>query len=107
MGIAFGVFGLAVYFLLLWRMTAMGYRLAMVRRDPLGLMVLGVIMATLLQWTNGNLYSVCWLLWFVVGAGDGLLSRREAEVAVAAPAEESEPTFAWRKPGEPRRVVRL
>jgi hypothetical protein len=70
-------------------------------------MVLGVIMATLLQWTNGNLYSVCWLLWFVVGAGDGLLSRQDADVVVSSPAEESAPTFAWRKPGESRRVARI
>ena len=107
MGIAFGIFGLTIYVLLLWRMTAMGYRLAMVRRDPLGLAVLGVIMASLLQWTNGNLYAVCWLLWFVVGSGDGLMSRQDAEVSVASPTEELAPTFAWRKPGEPRRVARL
>jgi hypothetical protein len=107
MGIAFGIFGLTIYVLLLWRMTAMGYRLAVVRRDPLGLAVLGVIMASLLQWTNGNLYAVCWLLWFVVGTGDGLLSRQDAEVSVASPTEELAPTFAWRKPGEPRRVARL
>ena len=107
MGIAFGIFGLIIYFLLLWRMTAMGYRLAIVRRDPLGLLVLGVIMATLLQWTNGNLYSVCWLLWFVVGAGDGLLSRQDAEVDLTLPSVETAPAFTWRKPGEPRRVARI
>ena len=107
MGIAFGIFGLIIYFLMLWRMTAMGYRLAIVRRDPLGLLVLGVIMATLLQWTNGNLYSVCWLLWVVVGAGDGLLSRQDAEVDLTLPSVETAPAFTWRKPGEPRRVARI
>ena len=108
MGIAFGIFGLIIYFFMLWRMTSMGYRLAVARRDPLGLLVLGVIMATLLQWTNGNLYSVCWLLWFVVGAGDGMLTRRDLESEVANPLPSSAPeSFTWRKPGEPRRAVRV
>ena len=107
MGIAFGIFGLIIYALMLWRMTAMGYRLAVLRRDPLGLVVLGVIMATLLQWTNGNLYSVCWLLWFVVGAGDRLLSKQDEEAMVSTIPEPSAPPFTWRKPGEPRRAVRI
>jgi len=103
MGIAFGIFGLVIYVLLLFRMTGTGYQLAVARRDPLGIFVLGVVMATLLQWTNGNLYSVCWLLWLVVGAGDGILAR-----GANTPAAVSVPTvveaFAWRRPGEPRRV---
>ena len=106
MGIAFGIFGLVIYFLMLWRMTAMGYRLAITRRDPIGLLVLGVIVAALLQWTNGNLYSVCWLLWFVVGAGDGLLSSQDADAGLTTPSVEPAPTFTWRKPGEPRRLAR-
>jgi len=107
MGIAFGIFGIVLYVMMLWRMTAMGYRLAILRRDPLGLVVLGVIMATLLQWTNGNLYSVCWLLWFVVGAGDGLLMRENDAAVVPVDEESSAPSFSWRKPGEPRRMVRI
>ncbi|NBV26617.1 MAG: hypothetical protein EBR99_04825 [Actinobacteria bacterium] len=107
MGIAFGIFGLIIYFLMLWRMTEMGYRLAITRRDPLGLLVLGVIMATLLQWTNGNLYSVCWLLWFVVGAGDRLLSNQDADAVLSPKLVAPATTFTWRKPGEPRRAVRV
>ena len=102
MGIAFGIFGLVIYVMLLFRMTGTGYKLAIIRRDPLGIFVLGVVMATLLQWTNGNLYSVCWLLWLVVGAGDGILARGESVTAVEA-APVAEP-FTWRRPGEPRRV---
>lgn len=103
MGIAFGIFGLVLYVLLLFRLTGTGYTLAVSRRDPLGVFVLGVVMATLLQWTNGNLYSVCWLLWLVVGAGDGILARTVAAqpTAVASSAPE---TFTWRRPGEPRRI---
>ena len=107
MAIAFGIFGLIIYAMMLWRLTEMGYRLAALRRDPLGLVVLGVIMATLLQWTNGNLYSVCWLLWFVVGAGDGLLMKETEESVVPVDNESSVTSFSWRKPGEPRRTVRL
>ena len=103
MGIAFGIFGLIIYVLLLIRMSATGYKLAVTRRDPLGVFVLGVVMATLLQWTNGNLYSVCWLLWLVVGAGDGILARgSETTSPVTAPAAPE--VFTWRRPGEPRRV---
>ena len=103
MGIAFGIFGLIIYVLLLFRMTGTGYRLAVSRRDPLGIFILGVVMATLLQWTNGNLYSVCWLLWLVVGAGDGIMAR-SAEVPVESSTTESATPFTWRRPGEPRRV---
>lgn len=103
MGIAFGIFGIIIYVLLLFRMTGTGYKLAVLRRDPLGIFVLGVVVATLLQWTNGNLYSVCWLLWLVVGAGDGILARGSEAVPVAAATTTPE-TFTWRRPGEPRRV---
>ena len=103
MGIAFGIFGLIIYVLLLFRMTGTGYKLAVTRRDPLGIFVLGVVMATLLQWTNGNLYSVCWLLWLVVGAGDGITARGGLTQPVAA-APAAPEVFTWRRPGEPRRV---
>ena len=106
MGIAFGIFGLVLYVLMLWNMTSMGYRLAVRRRDPLGLLVLGVIMATLLQWTNGNLYSVCWLLWFVVGVGDGMESREEV-ITPTVETKRVDPAYTWRRPGEPRRAVRV
>ena len=103
MGIAFGIFGLVIYVLLLFRMTGTGYRLAVSRRDPLGIFILGIVMATLLQWTNGNLYSVCWLLWLVVGAGDGITAR-SATAPELTPASAPEAPFTWRRPGEPRRA---
>ena len=68
--------------------------------------VLGVIMATLLQWTNGNLYSVCWLLWFVVGVGDGMESREEV-ITPTVETKRVDPAYTWRRPGEPRRAVRV
>lgn len=103
MGIAFGIFGLVIYVLLLFRLTGTGYSMAVRRRDPLGVFVLGIVMATFLQWTNGNLYSVCWLLWLVVGAGDGISARASELVEPAQTLEPVEP-FTWRRPGEPRRI---
>lgn len=104
MGIAFGVPGLIVYGLLLCFALATAYRLAVRRRDSIGLFVIGALCATLFQWTNGDLYAVCFLVWMALGFADRLVSMpvvAEPEpVKVALP----EQTFTgWRRPGQPRR----
>ena len=106
MGIAFGIAGVLIYLLLLRYATSSGYRIAVRRRDPMGLFVLGVTMATLLQWTNGNLYSVCWLLWLVMGIGDGMLASGEEAIESPQVSNAAAP-FQWRRPGEPRRTRAL
>ncbi len=106
MGIAFGLPGLITYVLLLFFALQMAYRLAVRRRDAIGLFVIGILAATLFQWTNGDLYSVCWLIWLAMGVGDGLLNAAvpdEEPVAVAEP----DTAFSWRRPGEPRRATVL
>jgi hypothetical protein len=100
MGIAFGIIGLAVYLLLLVRALSVAYRLATLRRDAIGLFVLGIVVATLFQWTNGDLYSVCWLVWFALGAGDRLLAQAKENDEV------HEPSAPGRRRGGGERPVR-
>jgi len=103
MGIAFGIFGLIFYVLLVWYAIKTTYIAAVRRRDAVGLFGIGMLMATLFQWTNGDLYSVCWLIWLFLGYLDMALLRGaaspEPEPVLASP----EAGFTWRRPGEVRR----
>jgi hypothetical protein len=102
MGIAFGIPGLVIYILLVLRIFQVAYRYAMRRRDALGLVVIGIVMATLFQWTNGDLYAVCWLVWFFLGTADAAMDEVALESVEALPETAAAP-FTWRRPGEPRR----
>ena len=62
MAIDFGALGIVVYVMLLLNGLRTAYRLAVRRRDTIGLFVIGIAGATMFQWTNGDLYSVCWLV---------------------------------------------
>ncbi|HLK46170.1 MAG TPA: hypothetical protein VKT18_09270, partial [Acidimicrobiales bacterium] len=66
----------------------------------------GVLMATLFQWTNGDLYSVCWLIWLFMGFLD-VRMRRTDPALLAPPPVVAEPVRAhvWRRPSEPRRDI--
>jgi len=68
--VAFGFVGLLLYLIVLVRGLGTEYRLAAVRRDPLSIAALGVAVATLFQWLNGDLYSVAWLFWLTLGWAD-------------------------------------
>ena len=59
-----------LYLIVLGRGLSTVYRLAVRRRDPLSIAVLGVAGATLFQWLNGDLYSVAWLFWLTLGWAD-------------------------------------
>ncbi len=104
MGVALGLPGLIIYLCILGFALQTAYRLAVRRRDGIGLFVIGILAATLFQWFNGDLYSVCWLIWLFLGFADRLLNApavtKEPPVndAPVAPAN-----FAWRRPGESRR----
>ena len=102
MGIAFGIFGLAVYVAFCWNAIQTVYRAAVIRRDAIGLFALGVLMATLFQWTNGDLYSVCWLIWLFVGYVDAYLGRMSREQQRELSAVEVPTGPEWRRPGEAR-----
>ncbi len=100
MAIDFGAVGIVVYLMLLLNGLRTAYRLAVRRRDTIGLFVIGIAGATLFQWTNGDLYSVCWLVWLAFGFADHLLKvetdRDEAARVVVD-------TFTWRRPSESAR----
>ena len=68
--VAFGFVGLLLYLLVAGRGLGTLYRLAALRRDSLSIAVLGVGGVTLLQWLNGDLYSVAWLFWLTLGWSD-------------------------------------
>lgn len=106
MGIAFGLPGLIVYALVMIYALQMAYRLAVRRRDVIGLFVIGICAATLFQWTNGDLYSVCWLVWLAIGFGDRLIREPDAVVAEPVVVEaEGANERSWRRPGEPQRQL--
>ena len=99
MGIAFGIFGLIAFFVVLWQAIKTAYLSAVLRRDVISLFALGMLMATLFSWTNGDLYSVCWLIWLFLGYLDMSLARTRAEIAAMPPPP---PPISWRRPGEQR-----
>ncbi|HEV3212298.1 MAG TPA: hypothetical protein VGZ03_02770 [Acidimicrobiales bacterium] len=100
MGIAFGVLGLAVYVSFAFYAIKTTYRAAVVRRDAVSIFGLGMLMATLFQWTNGDLYAVCWLIWLFVGYLDVTMAKVDAEAALVPVVVEAPPD--WRRPGPPR-----
>jgi hypothetical protein len=99
MGIALGVFGLLAYFVVLWQAIKTAYQDAQLRHDVVSLFALGMLMAVLFQWTNGDLYSVCWLIWLFLGYLDVSVIRARAEIAARPPPP---PPITWRRPGESR-----
>jgi hypothetical protein len=101
MGIAFGILGLVVYVAFAWNAVGTVYRAATRRMDAVSFFGLGILMATFLQWTNGDLYSVCWLIWLFLGYLDASTARSAAAAAPEpVPAPAGPPP--WRRPGDPR-----
>jgi hypothetical protein len=66
-GEALGLLGLLLYIVILTFGLATTYRLAVGRRDAVSLAAIGLIVVTLFQWLNGDLYSVTWLVWLILG----------------------------------------
>jgi hypothetical protein len=64
-----------------------------------------MLMATLFQWTNGDLYSVCWLIWLFLGHVDMRLLGAQENPPVVALAVQDTGGFVWRRPGEARRPL--
>jgi len=83
-GKAFGLPGLLLYItILIWGLLGT-YRLAARRQDVFALASLGLIIVVLLQWLNGDLYSVAWLVWLSLGWADGRISP-QTSAAPSAP----------------------
>ncbi|MEI8050355.1 MAG: hypothetical protein WCI12_02845 [Actinomycetes bacterium] len=83
LGEAFGVAGVLLYALLLLLVAGTAYRVAVRRRDAVGLFVLGAMLVSFLQWFNGDLYATTWIVWLVLGIGDGYLSKSDDSVALS------------------------
>ena len=60
-GVALGIPGFLVYFLVLALALPLLYRVARARSDPLGFIGLAIGIILLLQWLNGGMYAVAWL----------------------------------------------
>jgi hypothetical protein len=101
MGIAFGVLGLAAYVAFAWYGIKTTYRAAVIRRDAVSIFGIGLIMCTLFSWTNGDLYSCCWLIWLFVGYFDMTMAKMDAQGALVPKVVDAPPE--WRRPGPPRR----
>jgi hypothetical protein len=85
-GEAFGIVGVLLYLIVLGRSLSTVYRLAMHRRDPLSIAVLGIAGATLFQWLNGDLYSVAWLFWLTLGWADRQQLQTMMDMGTSEPA---------------------
>ena len=66
-GVAFGILGLLCFLFILVRGLTAAFGLAGSQRDAISLAAIGLTIVTLLQWLNGDLYSVTWLVWLVLG----------------------------------------
>ncbi len=77
LGFIGGLLYLAVMGLAFWN-AAMYWHLT---RKTLGLVMLGIIVVMLGQWLKGGLYAINPLIWFVIGATDGMLARHKEHVA--------------------------
>ena len=84
LGVALGILGLASYFALVVLGLKTAYSTAARRRDAIGVFALGAVVATFLQWFNGDLYSVAWLVWLCLGSCDGYLLRGQVDTADTA-----------------------
>ena len=104
MGVAYGLLGEILYFILGALALRSVYRFAVGRNDLLGLVPIGILLATSFQWFNGDLYAVCWLVWLVLGAADSLQDD-VGDAATVSPVAAVTP-YVWRKPGEARRSFR-
>jgi len=94
-GTAFGIFGLVLYPMTLILGLRAGYRVAVRRNDTIGLFALGAMTVDLLQWLNGDLYSVTWLVWLFIGWAD--LQNQAIDLAETAPSPVLEPLAPGRR----------
>ncbi|MEI6700761.1 MAG: hypothetical protein WCL38_03280 [Actinomycetota bacterium] len=66
-GTALGIGGLVLYPTMVVLAFRAAYKVATRRRDFIGIFVIGAMAVDLMQWLNGDLYSVTWLVWLFIG----------------------------------------
>jgi hypothetical protein len=77
-GVALGLPGLISFLVVAVMGLWTAYRVAAVRHCWWALAGLGVVVVTLLQWTNGGQYAVAWLPWLVLGWADRVAAMEGA-----------------------------
>ena len=92
-GKALGLPGLLLYLIIfVWGLLGT-YRLAARRRDSLALATLGLIVVVSLQWLNGNLYSVAWLVWLCLGHVNQVTPSQASDAALPPPRRDAVARF--------------
>jgi hypothetical protein len=74
-GTSLGLAGLLLYLVMVYLVFRYCYRSAMLSADAVGLFALGIASVDLLQWLNGDLYSVTWLTWLFIGWAEHRVRR--------------------------------
>jgi len=92
--VALGVAGLLAYIVVFFEGFRLILRQARQRRDSLSLAALGIVAVTVLQWTNGGLYSVTFLPWLMLGWLDRAEAKTDPLLAPAMAVEPSPPLTA-------------
>ena len=79
-GTSLGIVGLLLYPTMVILAFRAAYRVAMRRRDLISLFCLGAMSVDLMQWMNGDLYSVTWLVWLFIGWAEAQSMKSDSEL---------------------------
>jgi len=84
-GTSLGIVGLLLYLVMVYLVFRSCYRAAMLSRDVIGLFAIGIASVDLLQWMNGDLYSVTWLTWLFIGWAEHRARRQDVAEPIDDP----------------------
>ena len=84
-GTSLGIVGLLLYIVMVYLVFRYCYRSAILSGDAVGLFALGIASVDLLQWLNGDLYSVTWLTWLFIGWAEHRARRPVVDEVVDEP----------------------
>jgi O-antigen ligase len=79
-GTSLGIVGLLLYPSMVIFAFRAAYRVAMRRRDLISLFCIGAMSVDLMQWMNGDLYSVTWLVWLFIGWAESQSMKTDTEL---------------------------
>ncbi len=84
-GTSLGIVGLLLYPTMVILAFRAAYRVAMRRRDLISLFCIGAMSVDLMQWLNGDLYSVTWLVWLFIGWAEAQSMKPESDLSDVEP----------------------
>jgi hypothetical protein len=79
-GTSLGIVGLLLYPAMVILAFRAAYRVAMRRRDLISLFCIGAMAVDLMQWMNGDLYSVTWMVWLFIGWAEAQSMKSDTEL---------------------------